>query len=155
VNGGLQAALARVGPRIGLTPERLQRAGGLLERRGALALVVGRATPGLRTVTVVAAGSSKLAPARALPPLVVGSSVFLQLHVVLGYLLGPAAPDALEEAKGPTILVLGLVAMAGVAFWLRRRGARKGLQAAGEACCPACLALGTLTPRTFRLEPLG
>ena len=154
VRGPGQAVLARVGPRVGLTPERLQRASGLLERRGALALAVGRATPGLRTVTVVAAGSSELAPAQALPPLILGSSVFVQLHIVLGYLLGPAAREALEEAKGPTILVLALLTLAGVAFWLRRRGARKGLQAAGEACCPACLALGALTPRVFRLEPL-
>lgn len=155
VRGPGQAVLARLGPRVGLTEERLQRASGLLERRGALALLVGRATPGLRTVTVVAAGGSSLAPARALPPLIAGSSVFVQLHLVLGYLLGPAARDALESAKGPTLVVLAAVAVAGVAFWLRRRGARKGLQSAGEACCPACLALGALTPKAFRLEPLS
>lgn len=154
VRGPGQAVLARVGPRVGLTSERLRRASGLLERRGGLALLVGRATPGLRTVTVVAAGGSRLAPARALPPLIVGSSVFVQLHLVLGYLLGPAARDALEEAKGPTVAVLAAVAVAGVAFWLRRRGTGKGLQSAGEACCPACLALGAVTPKAFRLEPL-
>lgn len=154
VRGPGQAVLARLGPRVGLTPDRLQRASGLLERRGALALLVGRATPGLRTVTVVAAGGSKLAPAQALPPLIAGSSVFVQLHLVLGYLLGPAAREALEEAKGPTIAVLAVVALAGVAFWLRRRGTRTGLQSAGEACCPACLALGAITPKAFGLEPL-
>jgi len=154
VRGPGQAVLARFGPRVGLTTERLEKASALLERRGALALLVGRATPGLRTVTVVAAGGSRLAPGQALPPLVAGSSVFVQLHLLLGYLLGPAARDALESAKGPTVLVLAAVGLAGVTFWLRRRGARKGLQSAGEACCPACLALGALTPKAFRLEPL-
>jgi membrane protein DedA with SNARE-associated domain len=155
VRGPGQAVLAKLGLRVGLTAERLQRASGLLERRGALALLVGRATPGLRTVTVVAAGGSSLAPAQALPPLVAGSSVFVQLHLVLGYLLGPAARDALESAKGPTLVIFAVVAVAGVAFWLRRRGTRKGLQSAGEACCPACLTLGALTPKAFRLEPLS
>ena len=155
VRGPGRAVLQRFGPRLGLTPERLQRATGLVDRRGPAALVVGRATPGLRTVTVVAAGSSNLAPARALPPLVLGSSLFIQLHVVLGYVLGPAAREALEEARGPAIAVLAFLVVAGVAFWLWRRGARRGLQSAGEACCPACLALGALAPRAFAVDDLA
>lgn len=155
VRGPGRAVLTRVGPRLGLTPERLQRASGLLERRGAGALFVGRATPGLRTVTVVAAGGSELAPGRALPALVVGSSVFVQLHLALGYFLGPAARDALDATKGPTVAVLLVAVVAGVVVWARRRGARSGMQAAGEACCPACLALGALSPKAFRLEPLS
>ncbi len=155
VRGPGRAALDRLGPRVGLTPERLQRASGLLERRGPLALLVGRATPGLRTVTVVAAGGSTLAPGRALPALVVGSSVFVQLHIALGYVLGPAARDALDEARGPTLVVLAALVGVGVVFWLRRRGARRGLPAAGEACCPACLALGALLPARFALDELA
>ena len=154
VRGPGRAVLGRLGPKVGLTPERLRRATDLVDRRGTAALLAGRATPGLRTVTVVAAGSSTLAPRRALPPLVLGSSVFVQLHVALGYLLGPAARDLLEEAKGPAVAVLVVLAVAGVVFWLWRRGTRRGLQSAGEACCPACLALGTLTPRAFSLDPL-
>jgi membrane protein DedA with SNARE-associated domain len=155
VRGPGRAILDRLGPRLGLTPERLARASGLLERRGRAALFLGRATPGLRTVTVVAAGTSTLAPAQALPPMVVGSSAFVQLHLFLGYFLGPAARHALDRAKGPTVAVLLLVAAVGVVVWVRRRGAGKGLQAAGEASCPACLALGILTPKAFRLEPLA
>lgn len=136
-------------------PSDVLRATGLVDRRGPAALVVGRATPGLRTVTVVAAGSSNLAPARALPPLVLGSSLFIQLHVVLGYLLGPAAREALDEARGPAIAVLAVLVVGGVAFWLWRRGARRGLQSAGEACCPACLALGAFAPRAFAVDDLA
>ena len=53
-----RALLRRVGPRLGLTGPRLARAAGLLERRGWPALSSGRTTPGLRTVTVVAAARS-------------------------------------------------------------------------------------------------
>lgn len=154
VRGPGRAVLTAVGPRLGLTPERLARATGLLERRGAGALFLGRATPGLRTVTVVAAGTSTTPPAQALVPLVVGSSLFVQLHLFLGYFLGPAARDALDRAKGPTVVVLLVVAGAGVVLWIRRRGARAGGQAAAEACCPACMALGALSPKIFALDPL-
>ena len=154
VRGPGRAVLARVGPNLGLTEERRRRAAALLERRGRTALAVGRATPGLRTITVAAAGTSPVRAGRALPALILGSSVFLQLHLVLGYTVGPVARDAIEEAKGPAIAVLLLVAVAGVVFWLRRRGRRAGTQAAAEACCPACLALGVLAPKAFALDDL-
>ena len=63
------ALVRRLGPRIGLTTERLDRAGRFIERRGRVALVIGRGTPGLRTVTAVAAGTSGLSVRRALPAL--------------------------------------------------------------------------------------
>ncbi len=146
--------VTRVGPRIGLTPERLARATALVTERGRSVLAVGRATPGLRTVTVVAAGSSGMSVRRAFPALFIGSSVFLQLHLVLGYLLGPLARDAIESAKGPALAVLAVVAVAGVVVWIVRRGRREGAQAATEACCPACLALGLLVPKVGGLEDL-
>ncbi len=149
-----RAVVTRVGPRIGLTPERLARATALVTERGRSVLAVGRATPGLRTVTVVAAGSSGMSVRRALPALFIGSSVFLQLHLVLGYLLGPLARDAIESAMGPALAVLAVVAVAGVVVWLVRRGRREGAQAATEASCPACLALGLLVPKVGGLEDL-
>src|SRR4051812_18938807 len=63
------ALVERFGARLGLTRERLDTASELVERRGRPALVVGRATPGLRTVTVVAAGASGLHARRAIPAL--------------------------------------------------------------------------------------
>jgi membrane protein DedA with SNARE-associated domain len=149
-----RALVSRLGPRLGLTAERLAKASALVERRGRGALAIGRATPGLRTLTVLAAGSSGVSPARALPALVLGSSVFLQLHLLLGYLLGPVARDAIQSAKGPALAVLALVAVGGVVLWIRRRGRRNGLQASSEACCPACLALGLLVPHAAGLEAL-
>ena len=62
-------------------------------------LAIGRLTPGLRTLTVVAAASA--VPARiALPLLVLGSTAFLEAHLLLGYGLGAAASSALVVA-GP------------------------------------------------------
>ena len=76
-----------------------------------------------------------------------GSSVFLQLHLFLGYILGGLARRALNEARGPALAVLAALVVGGVVFWVVRRGRRRGGQAWAEACCPACLALGLLSER--------
>jgi len=141
------ALVRRFGPRLGLTAARQARAVGLIERRGWPALALGRATPGLRTLTVVAAGGSGLSPRRALPALVAGSSAFLQLHLFLGYYLGSAAQHVLRAATGPALGVAGVLVLAAIAFWLVRRGRRAGAASLAEAACPACLALALLAER--------
>jgi uncharacterized membrane protein len=100
--------------------------------------------PGLRTLTVVAAGASGLSKRRALPALILGSSVFLQLHLVLGLLLGPFADRAFNQAKGPTIGILAVVAIGALVFWRTRRGRREAAEAWAEAACPACIGLSLL-----------
>src|SRR5262249_61241985 len=79
--GPAQRILARFGPRLGLTEARLRRAVAFAETRGRPGLALGRGTPGLRTITVVAAAVSGLNGRRPLPALIVGGSVFLQLHL--------------------------------------------------------------------------
>ena len=83
---------------------------------------------------------------RALPALILGSSVFLQLHLVLGLLLGPLAGRALDRAKGPAIAGLVVLAAAAVVFWGARRR-RRAPAAWTEAACPACLAVRALAER--------
>jgi membrane protein DedA with SNARE-associated domain len=141
------ALVTRLGPRVGLTAERLARAQAVVGRRGAPALAVGRGTPGLRTLTVVAAGSAGLSARRALPPLVLGSSVFLQLHVFLGYFLGSSARELIERATGPAIAIVAAIAVLAAVVWLVRRGRRAGAEAWTEAACPACLALAVVGER--------
>ena len=141
------ALVERFGPRIGLNHDRLHRASATVERRGRSGLVVGRATPGLRTVTVVAAGASGLDARRAIPALALGASVFLQLHLALGYFLGPAARDALKNARGPAIVAFGALVLAAAGFWIARRGRRAGAAAFTEAACPVCLTLGWMSER--------
>ena len=148
------ALLARLGPRLGLTEARMTRATSLIARRGQPVLAVGRATPGLRTLTVIAAGSSGLSARRALPALIAGSSVFLQLHLFLGYFLGSAAEHVLHVATGPAIAVVAMIVLGAIAFWLARRGRRAGVGALAEAACPACLALALVAERPAELRLL-
>ena len=58
---------------------------------------------------MVAAGASGLNWRRALPALVLGSSAFRQLHLVLGLLLGPLADRAFHQATGPVLVALGVL----------------------------------------------
>ena len=62
-------------------------------------------------------------------------------------MLGPAARDALDHARGPMILVF-VASLAGAAvFWVAGRGRRAGTHALSEAACPVCLTLGWLAER--------
>ena len=136
--------IARFGPRLGLTQARVRRSADFAEARGLPALAVGRGMPGLRTLTVVAAGASGLSKRRALPALILGSSVFLQLHLVLGLLLGPLADRAFDRAKAPAIAILAVVLIGALVFWRARRGKTGAPEAWAEAACPACIGLNLI-----------
>ncbi len=142
VRGPAAVTLRRVGPRAGLTPERLARVHGAVERRGPRVIAVGRATPGLRTLTVVAGASCGLSARRVLAALLIGSTVFVQGHVLLGFALGAAARDVFDRARVPVIIVIAAAVLAGLGLWIVRRGRRGGTQSWSEASCPACLVVG-------------
>ena len=154
--GPAHQIIARFGPRLGLTQARVGRAAAFAETRGLPGLALGRGTPGLRTLTVVAAGVSGLSARRALPALIVGSSVFLQLHLVLGLLLGPLAVRAFNQAKGPALAVLAVLVVGTLVFWRVRRRKREAAPGAWmEASCPACLGVSLLTGRVPGLSGLA
>ena len=155
--GPAQRIIARFGPRLGLTEARLRRAAAFAETRGRAGVALGRGTPGLRTLTVIAAGVSGLNGRRALPALIVGSSVFLQLHLVLGLLLGPLADRAFNQAKGPALVAAAAVLVgAGLVFWRLRRRQRAAAPAAWmEATCPACIGVSLLAGRVPGLADLA
>lgn len=163
--GPAHRLIARFGPRLGLTQTRLGRATALAEARGRPGLAAGRALPGLRTLTVIAAGASGLAGRRALPALILGSSVFLQVHLVLGLLLGPLASQAFDRAKLPALATAAALAVAALIFWRTRRRQRAAPTAAPtavtaapavwrEATCPACIAVTLLADRVPALAGL-
>ena len=137
--------MARVGPRVGLTDARLERVRLAIDRRGTPALAAARSTPGLRTATVLAAAGSGVRPGRALLALIIGSTIFLQGHFLLGLVLGPAARRLFESSAVVLIGVIAVLILAAVL--LHRRRNKGGLSAVSEAACPACFALGLLAER--------
>jgi len=151
--GPAHRVISRYGPRLGLTEARVGRAAAFAETRSPAGLAIGRATPGLRTLTVVAAGVAGLSGRRALPALIAGSSVFLQIHLVLGLLLGPLADRAFNEAKGPALAAVALLVAGALVFWRARRRSRPPA-AWMEAACPACLGVRVLAERAPELAAL-
>ena len=136
----------RLGPRLGLTPERVHRVQRTIERRGVPAVALGRSTLGLRTATVVVSAGTP-DRRRMLIALVLGSTLFVQGHFLLGLALGPAARALFETTGTIAIALIAVILATGAVFWIRRRGRDAGMQAFGEACCPACIALGALAER--------
>ena len=152
--GPAHRIIARFGPRLGLTQARVGRAAAFAETRGRPGLALGRGTPGLRTITVIAAGVSGLSWRRALPALILGSSVFLQVHLVLGLLLGPLAVQAFDQAKGPALAALAVLVAGTLIFRRARRRKRAAPGAWMEATCPACIGVTLLAQRVPALAEL-
>ena len=143
-HGPGRVLVRRFGARVGLTEPRLNRVGALLRRRGAAAVITGRATPGLRTATVIAAGTSGLQLRWLFPLLLAGSTIFVQSHLVLGIVLGPAAEYALAHWTVPVAIGVAALLAGGLGVWAVRRGRRSAVEDWSGGACPLCLAVGAL-----------
>ena len=105
---------------------RLERARGLVERRGALAVLMGRFLIGFRTAAFLVAGASGVRPRDFLLWDGLGLTVSVPLWLGLGWLLGDQAMAALEWVLANRRLALGLaVVLAVVFFGVRRALARR------------------------------
>jgi membrane protein DedA with SNARE-associated domain len=149
----------RVGRLVGLTPERLDRAMALLQRRGTMAVFLGLNIPGARAGIIPAAGVAKLSYPRFTPAMVAGSGVFYGWHIALGYIVGPSAESILKGIPiVPILVVLSLIGLAGWLFLRYRRRQKESLidslHSWTNAACPACLAI-TLIQQTRQPEPPG
>jgi membrane protein DedA with SNARE-associated domain len=121
--------LYRFGGHLGLRPDRLDRTGDWLRRRGWVAVVLGRLTPGLRIITPLAAGAFGVPFHVFLPALFVGSTLYIGALLALGGWLGPGALALLEGPELSLRIVLTVVGALGLAAalaWLYREGSRSG-----------------------------
>jgi membrane protein DedA with SNARE-associated domain len=148
--GAGRAVIYRLGRFVGLTPERLDRAMAMLQKRGPLAVFLGLNVPGARAGIIPASGLARLAYRAFSPAMVAGSTVFYGWHIALGYLVGPSATALLENLHLPIGPVVAGLAVLGLIAWLalRARGRKAPEQSTldrvhswTEAACPACLAI--------------
>ena len=164
--GGAQYLLARgpsrrfiyrFGRYVGLTPPRLDKAANAVRKRGTTAVAVGTVTPGLSMVTYIASGLAELAAVPFGLGLVIGSALFVGLHIALGYILGPSALTLLDNIHLPLVPVVVGLALLGLVVWLARSALRRrhaaqpvtgdtlnALHAWTEAACPVCMVIGRL-----------
>ncbi|MFN8534178.1 MAG: VTT domain-containing protein [Dehalococcoidia bacterium] len=142
--GPARRLLYQFGGVVGLPPERLDRLSGSIGRRGPVGVAVGRLTPGVRTVVVIACGLAAMPLRRFLPGIVAGSGLFFVLHAALGFLAGPPIVAAVQGLNLPIVPIAVVVAVLGLVIWLMRRR-QKGVATAlawADAGCPACALVG-------------
>ena len=162
--GAGRAFIYRVGRFIGLTRERLDRAMGMLQRRGAMAIFLGLNVPGARAGIIPASGLAGLTYPNFAPAMMGGSTVFYGWHIALGYVVGPSATALLENLNLPLGPVIAGLAALGLIGWLALRvlGRRKAepehstldhLHSWTEAACPACLAITVLQQISSSPDP--
>jgi len=137
-----------VGPRVGLTRDRLDRVAKRVEQGGPMGICLGVLTPGIRSAVVPACGLAGLPLRVFLTGLILGSAVDIALHFAIGYLGAELLSTLLEPS--PILIVLVLMG-AGLAAWfviaVQRRGRVRVLDAWAQATCPVCLGVGLVALR--------
>jgi membrane protein DedA with SNARE-associated domain len=123
----------RYGRYIHLTPARLDQAEDWLRRRGALAIVLGRITPGLRMATVIGCGVFGVPFWRFLPSLAVGAFLYILTYTLLGYFVGPPMLSAVAGIHLPLGLLGSLVPLVLLVAWIVRARRALGLRETTEA----------------------
>jgi membrane protein DedA with SNARE-associated domain len=117
--------LHKYGPRVHLTPDKVDRVHGWFKRFGGLTLTFGYYVPGIRHLTAYVAGASKLEytvfAAFAYTGAVLWSASFLSL----GYFLGEHWSEALSRENTVALIVCGIALGAALLWWLRRQRNRK------------------------------
>src|SRR5262249_28878071 len=105
VGGSVLYTIARRGGRpllhrfsrlVRIKPEHLDRAEAAVQRDGLRAVMVGRWIPGMRILTVIAAGSLGVPYRSFLIALTISSAVYLGVLFTLGAVFGPTLLDHLK-----------------------------------------------------------
>jgi len=122
----------RFGRRLHLTPERMQRVHGWFEHLGRWTLTLGFFIPGVRHLTALAAGSSRMRYPEFALFAYAGAAVWSACFVLAGYFFGHEWSRLGAAAHRAALLVAAALAVAGGLYWLwrRQRRRRRGLSAA-------------------------
>ena len=119
----------RLGRHVGLTEARLERAALELQRRGALAVVIGRLTPGLRIATPLICGVLAYPFRQFFPAMALGSFIYILAYTLVGYYFGGRVMDWVHSLELPLGLVVASVVLVGLLFWIVRIGRRETVPA--------------------------
>jgi membrane protein DedA with SNARE-associated domain/membrane-associated phospholipid phosphatase len=158
--------LERHGPKVKITPERLETVEGFFAKWGGFAILLGRFVGLVRAIAPFLAGASKMPIQRFLPYDIVGAGLWGCGLVVLGYVFWRSFDQLLNAAKQGALalglviaLVVGIVA---AVRWLRVPGNRRAARAwldrqpvlrpVARALEPAGALIVRLAPGRFGLE---
>lgn len=106
---GGRPLLYRYGRYIHCDRAKLDRAESWVQRRGAVAIILGRLIPGLRVPTALAAGVFGVPYRIFLPALAAGAFIYIAFFVLLGMWVGPRAIEAIEGPRVSMRAILSIV----------------------------------------------
>jgi membrane protein DedA with SNARE-associated domain/membrane-associated phospholipid phosphatase len=114
--------LERHGPRVKITPDRLQQVEGYFDRHGGKTILIGRFIGLVRALAPFIAGTSGMAYKRFLPYSVVGCGLWSTVFCVLGYIFWRSF-DQVAHIAGQAIFGFGLTVavIVGIVVAYRRR----------------------------------
>src|SRR5262249_9607204 len=117
------------GPKLGISPARLEKVDRFYARHGARAVLIGRFVGVIRAVSPFLAGASGLRLRAFLPWSLLGTLVWCSAYILLGYSL-----RNVDEAAGLMAKVtLGIVLLAAAAFAIARLRDRPRTRASHQA----------------------
>jgi membrane protein DedA with SNARE-associated domain len=115
---GGRPLLIRYGRYVHLDRARLERTEAWLQRRPGLTIAVGRVTPGLRNLTVLAAGVFAVPYRTFLPAFALGSFVYILFFFALGYWGGPQALETIGAIRVSLRLIVTAIIFVGLGTFL-------------------------------------
>jgi membrane-associated protein len=108
-----------------INEKSLEKVEGYFEAHGGKTVFVGRFGPGLRSMTPLFAGVTRMKYYRFVPYNVAAALVWAVVYSLIGYVFGQYWSELLAVAKSFGFSVVALVVLVIVAFVLRRRYRRK------------------------------
>ena len=115
---GGRPLLQRYGRYVRLDRAKLERTEAWLQRRPGVAIAVGRVTPGLRNLTVLAAGVFAVPYRTFLPAFALGSFVYILFFFGLGMWVGPQALELIGAVRISVRLLVTTVLFVGLGAFL-------------------------------------
>ncbi len=106
-------------------PDAVRATNDLLRRRGPIVVLIGRMTALLRALVPGLAGMSGLSWWRFLPYNLLGGVLWATTVAILGYLAGASLVVVQDQLGVVSNVVLGALAVAGLAMWLRSHVRRR------------------------------
>ena len=125
---GGRPLVERFGRYILLTPERLDKATGFFERRGAGIIIVARFVEGLRQANGIIAGTTEMHWARFLAFNAIGAALWVALWSSVGYFSGDHITSIYNTATHYTVIfgiVVGVAIIGYIAFRVRKSRAER------------------------------
>lgn len=112
---------SRHGPKMKITPQRMEQVEGFFDRHGAKTILLGRFVGFVRALAPFVAGASHMPPRRFIPAAALAAGLWAATFSVLGYVSWRSFAEAVSLAKQGTLVFVAVLIVVIGGFLLYRR----------------------------------